>query len=196
MDIVPVRLAGSTVVLEPLQTQDLESVYDAALADTSIWRWSPDRMQSRADAAARFLPTMTFTERKLGISFVTRDAATNAVVGGTCFCNASPKDKRVEIGYTWLVREYQRTRANTEAKFLMMQHAFDVWGALRVEWKTDVRNTTSRNAIARLGAKEEGILRSHTLCWDGHRRDSIYFSVLDTEWPEAKARLLGFLKNR
>jgi RimJ/RimL family protein N-acetyltransferase len=97
--------------------------------------------------------------------------------------------RRIEIGFTWIVPRLRRTRVNTEAKLLQLTHAFESLGAVRVEFKTDARNERSRSALLRIGAKEEGTLRSHMLCWDGHRRDSVYFSILDTEWPDVKARL-------
>jgi N-acetyltransferase len=103
--------------------------------------------------------------------------------------NIDRNNRRVEIGSTWIAAPWQRTAVNTEAKFLMLRHAFEVWGCARVELKTDALNNKSRNAILRLGAKEEGTLRRHVITWTGRIRDSVYFSILDNEWPEAKARL-------
>ena len=103
--------------------------------------------------------------------------------------NMDLANRKVEIGSTWVAPRWQRTAVNTEAKYLMMRHAFEVWKCLRVELKTDALNQRSRAAILRLGAKEEGTLRKHMLTWNGRQRDSVYFSILDTEWPQVRSRL-------
>ena len=107
--------------------------------------------------------------------------------------NIDRVNHRVEIGSTWIARPWQRTAVNTEAKYLMLRHAFEVWKCMRVELKTDALNQRSRNAIQRIGAKEEGTLRKHVITWTGRVRDSVYFSILDSEWPQAKARLEAML---
>jgi RimJ/RimL family protein N-acetyltransferase len=103
--------------------------------------------------------------------------------------NIDRVNRRVEIGSTWIAPAWQRTIVNTEAKYLMLRHAFEVWQCIRVELKTDALNQRSRNAILRIGAKEEGTLRRHLITWTGRVRDTVYFSILDAEWPEVKARL-------
>jgi RimJ/RimL family protein N-acetyltransferase len=103
--------------------------------------------------------------------------------------NIDRANRRVEIGSTWIAPPWQRTAVNTEAKYLMLRHAFEEWKCLRVELKTDALNQKSRNAILRIGAKEEGTLRRHVITWTGRVRDSVYFSILDSEWPEVKAKL-------
>jgi RimJ/RimL family protein N-acetyltransferase len=110
-------------------------------------------------------------------------------VGSTRFMNIDRANRRVEIGSTWIAPAWQRTAVNTEAKYLMLRHAIEVWQCVRVELKTDALNQKSRNAILRIGAKEEGTLRKHLITWTGRIRDSVYFSILDTEWPEVKTRL-------
>lgn len=110
--------------------------------------------------------------------------------------NIDRGNRRVEIGSTWIAPAWQRTAVNTEAKYLMLRHAFEVWGCMRVELKTDALNEKSRNAILRIGAKEEGTLRRHLVTWTGRVRDTVYFSILDDEWPEAKRRLQGFLETK
>jgi len=110
--------------------------------------------------------------------------------------NMDLPNRKVEIGSTWIAPRWQRTAVNTEAKFLMLQHAFEVWKCLRVELKTDSLNQRSRRAILRLGAKEEGTLRKHMVTWNGRQRDSVYFSILDTEWPEVKAGLERKMEKR
>jgi RimJ/RimL family protein N-acetyltransferase len=110
--------------------------------------------------------------------------------------NIDLANRHVEIGATWIGREWQRTPINTEAKYLMLAHAFEKLGCVRVELKTDALNEKSRNAILRIGAKEEGIFRKHVVCWDGRIRDTVWFSILDSEWPEVKASLEKKLKPR
>ncbi|MGH8322046.1 MAG: GNAT family N-acetyltransferase [Gammaproteobacteria bacterium] len=130
-------------------------------------------------------------EQRRGVSmpFVTRLAAGDRVVGSTRFGNMDLKNRHVEIGWTWIGRPWQRSVVNTEAKYLMLQYAFDVLGCLRVELKTDALNERSRAAIKRIGAKEEGILRRHTLTANGRMRDTVYYSILDNEWPTVKSAL-------
>lgn len=118
------------------------------------------------------------------------------LVGSTRFGNYDPANRRIEIGWTWLAKPWQRTTVNTEAKYLMLSHAFEKLGLVRVELKTDVLNEPSRKAMLRIGAKEEGILRKHTLMWTGRYRDSIYYSILDDEWPAVKRRLQGLLQQK
>src|SRR5262249_57209821 len=110
-------------------------------------------------------------------------------IGSARLMNIDRSNQGGEMGSTWIAPAWQRTAVNTEAKYLMLRHAFEQWKCIRVELKTDVLNEKSRNAILRIGAKEEGILRRHVLTWTGRVRDSVYFSILDSEWPEAKKRL-------
>jgi RimJ/RimL family protein N-acetyltransferase len=123
------------------------------------------------------------------VVFATVKRDTGQVIGSTRFMNIDRANRRVEIGSTWIAREWHRSAVNTEAKYLMLRYAFEVWGCIRVELKTDVLNQRSRNAILRIGAKEEGTLRRHVITWTGRVRDTIYFSILDNEWPDAKAAL-------
>jgi RimJ/RimL family protein N-acetyltransferase len=127
------------------------------------------------------------------LPFVTIDKESGEVIGSTRFGNIDRANRRVEIGWTWVTPRFQRTHVNSEAKYLMLTHAFDVLGCVRVELKTDVLNTKSRDAMLRMGAKEEGVLRKHMLAYGGRWRDTIYYSVLDTEWPEVRQRLAGFV---
>jgi RimJ/RimL family protein N-acetyltransferase len=118
---------------------------------------------------------------------------TGELVGSTRFLSMAPEHRRVEIGGTWIAPPYQRTRVNTETKYLMLRHAFDVWRCIRVELKTNARNSASRSAILRLGAIEEGTLRKHMLNADGTTRDSVYYSIVDDDWPRVKRHLEGLL---
>jgi RimJ/RimL family protein N-acetyltransferase len=117
------------------------------------------------------------------------DKSSGRIIGCTRYMNIDARNRRVEIGSTWIGKPWQRTIVNTEAKYLMLRHAFETLGCVRVELKTDALNTRSRNAILRIGAKEEGTLRRHVLTWDGRMRDTVYFSILDSEWPAVKAEL-------
>ena len=128
------------------------------------------------------------------VPFATVERATGRVIGSTRYMNIDRANRRVEIGATWIAKPWQRTAMNTEAKYLMLRHAFETLGCVRVELKTDALNEKSRNAILRIGAKEEGTLRRHMVTWTGRLRDSVYFSVLDSEWLQVKAELEAKLK--
>jgi len=130
------------------------------------------------------------------LPFVTIERSSGRIVGSTRFGNYDPLNRRIEIGWTWLAGAWQRTATNTEAKYLMLTHAFERLGCVRVELKTDVLNLPSRKAMTRIGAKEEGILRKHTLMWTGRYRDTVFYSILDAEWPQVKARLETLLIRR
>lgn len=184
----PVTLAGRHVRLEPLSLGHVPALCEVGL-DPELWRWTlsevgtPEEMRAYVDTALR--------ERDEGRSlpFATVDAAGGRVIGSTRFASLSAADRRVEIGWTWVGRPWQRTPANTEAKYLMLRHAFEALGMVRVELKTDALNLRSRAVILRLGAREEGTLRRHMRSRGGRMRDTVYFSVLDDEWPEVRARL-------
>src|SRR6185312_13200294 len=123
------------------------------------------------------------------LPFATVNATTGQVIGSTRYMNIDQPNRRVEIGATWIAAPWRRTAINTEAKYLMLRHAFETLGCIRVELKTDSLNQRSRNAIRRIGAQEEGILRQHLVTWSGRLRDSVYFSILDSEWPRVKQDL-------
>jgi len=192
MDLTPRNLEGPTIRLEPLTPAHLDGLCDAGL-DPELWRLTVSRIRTRADMA-RYLDE-ALTEQRAGtaLPFATVWRATGRVIGSTRFGNASPPNRRVEIGWTWLARPWQRTGANTEAKYLMLRQAFEQWGCIRVELKTSALNQRSRAAILRIGAREEVILRHHMINEDGSLRDSVFFSLLADEWPQAKGRLEGML---
>jgi len=188
--VMPVTLEGSIVRLEPVRREHAEIFWEVAKdALDDIFRWIPYRMKTRDDF--QHLVEKAFDEQAHGDSvvFATVECGSGQVIGSTRFMNIDRANRRVEIGSTWIVPAWQRTAVNTEAKYLMLRHAFEVWQCIRVELKTDAMNQKSRNAILRIGAKEEGTLRRHVVTWTGRVRDSVYFSILDTEWPEVKARL-------
>lgn len=186
----PITLEGSIVRLEPIRAEHAEFFWNAAKdALDNIFQWIPYRMKTREDFQR--LVEKAFQEQQRGesIVFATVERQSGRVIGSTRFMNIDRMNRRVEIGSTWIAPAWQRTGVNTEAKYLMLRHAFEVWQCFRVELKTDALNQRSRNAILRIGAKEEGTLRRHVLTWTGRVRDSVYFSILDLEWPEVKTKL-------
>lgn len=188
--IAPFTLEGNYVRLEPLRPEHADMLWGIAkdhLAD--LFQWIPYKFQSREDFRKFNAMVLKEQERGVSIPFATHDGRSNQLVGTTRYMNMDLTNRKVEIGSTWIAPQWQRTVINTEAKYLMLRHAFETWNCMRVELKTDALNQRSRRAILRLGAKEEGTLRKHMVCWDGRQRDSIYFSILDTEWPEVKGQL-------
>ena len=188
--VTPVTLEGAAVRLEPIRLEHVEIFWEAAKDSLDdIFQWIPYRMKTREDF--QHLVEKIFEEQERGesVAFATVQRVSGKVIGRTRFMNIDRANRRVEIGSTWIIPAWQRTAVNTEAKFLMLRHAFEEWRCIRVELKTDALNQKSRNAILRIGAKEEGTLRRHVITWTGRARDSVYFSVLDTEWPQMKARL-------
>jgi N-acetyltransferase len=193
--VTPLTLDGSSVCLEPLRRGHAELLWRIAqdrLDD--IFRWIPYRMNAREDFEAIVGKALAEQERGESVVFATVERASGQAIGSTRFMNIDRANLRVEIGSTWIAPAWQRTAVNTEAKYLMLRHAFEVWRCMRVELKTDALNEKSRNAILRLGAKEEGTLRKHLITWTGRIRDSVYFSILDSEWPEVKSRLEARLR--
>lgn len=186
----PVTLEGEVVRLEPLRREHAPLLWDVAKdALDDIFRWIPYAMRTAEDLQSGIEKILAEQARRQSIAFATVERSSGHLIGSTRFMNMDLANRRVEIGSTWIAPAWQRTAANTEAKYLMLRHAFEQWRCLRVELKTDALNQKSRNAILRLGAKEEGTLRKHMVTWDGRSRDSVYFSILDTEWPQVKARL-------
>lgn len=187
---LPITLEGSVVRLEPLRREHAEIFWEVARNDLdNIFRWIPYRMQTREDFEAWVEKSHAEQQRGESVVFATVERSSGRVIGSTRFMNIDRVNRRAEIGSTWIAPAWQRTAVNTEAKYLMLRHAFEVWQCFRVELKTDALNQRSRNAILRIGAKEEGTLRRHVITWTGRVRDSVYFSILDSEWPEAKAKL-------
>jgi RimJ/RimL family protein N-acetyltransferase len=189
--VTPITLEGSVVRLEPIRHDHVGDFWNIARNALDIFQWIPYRMQTREDFQG--LVEKAFGEQKRGESvvFATVERGSGRVIGSTRFMNIDRINRHVEIGSTWIAPPWQRTGVNTEAKYLMLRHAFEVWQCFRVELKTDALNQKSRNAILRIGAKEEGILRRHVITWTGRVRDSVYFSILDSEWPEVKTKLEG-----
>jgi RimJ/RimL family protein N-acetyltransferase len=192
MKVSPVTLSGRHVRLEPLTSAHIEPMF-AAASDPELWRWTLTQIASIDDMRDYVNAALDGQRAGTALPFVTTDASTSDVIGSTRFGNIDMANRRVEIGWTWLRRDRQRTACNTEAKYLMLSHAFDVLGCIRVELKTDALNERSRAAILRIGAVQEGILRAHMITASGRVRDSALYSILDREWPEVRSRLEGVL---
>jgi RimJ/RimL family protein N-acetyltransferase len=188
MEISPVTLDGQHVRLEPLSATHHEALI-AAAGDGELWNSNVTIVPSRTTMAEYIKCALDAEAQGSELPFVIIRKASDEVVGTTRFYDIVRNDRRVAIGYTWVRTSAQRTAVNTEAKLLLLAHAFEQWRCNRVEFITDVLNQQSRAAILRLGAKEEGILRNHMVMPNGRIRDSVCFSIIAAEWPEVKARL-------
>ena|ERR1700720_1242987 len=202
------RLSGRHVRLEPLDQRHVDCLAAAAAVDRALYQWSPIP-QGKAETIRYVETALAWLNAGTALPFATVRVEDDVVIGSTRFFDLErwawpPGHARhgrqapdaCEIGYTWLTRSAIRTRANTEAKLLMLTHAFETWEVLRVCLHTDVRNQRSRAAIERIGGKFEGILRSHRMAADFIARDSARFSIVAAEWPEVKQRLNGLLDQR
>lgn len=188
MNVQEVTLQGSYVRLEPLRADHFVQLCSIGL-DQTLWQWTATRITSPAEMRDYIGRALDEKVAGKGLPFVTVWSTTGEVVGCTRFGNIDPENRGLEIGWSWVATPWQRTPVNTEAKYLMMRHAFETMNCIRVAIKASSLNERSRKAILRLGAKEEGILRNHMIIHGGRTRDTVYFSVIDSEWPEVKARL-------
>lgn len=192
MVVEPVMLRGSIVRLEPMTAEHVDALALVGL-EPELWRWIPDQVATREEMRAYVTAALEELRRGVSLPFVTIANANNQVIGSTRYGNIDMANRRVEIGWTWITSAYQRTAVNTEAKLLLLSHAFETLKVNRVELKTDALNQRSRAAIARLGAVEEGIFRKHLVTQTGRVRDTVYYSIIEVEWPAVKARLLTLL---
>jgi len=189
MKIEPIVLEGNSVRLEPLSIQHNEGLCEA-IYDGELWTLHVT-LVPHPDSINGFISNaLEAYEMGDGLTFATINIETGRVVGSTRFMKSNFSNKRIEIGFTFLGKSWQRTKINTEAKFLMLTHAFESLKLNRVEFLTDYLNVNSRQAILRLGAKEEGILRNHVIMPDGRVRDSVLYSIIRNEWPGIKQHLL------
>lgn len=188
MNPQPVSLRGTFVQLVPLSLDHVPALARVGL-DPELWRWVPTAMTTPEEMHAYVASALDEQTRGLALPFAITDTSSGEVIGCTRFANIDVKNRRLEIGWTWLARSHQRTAANTNAKRLLLGHAFDDLGAMRVELKTDALNDRSRAAIVRIGAVQEGIVRKHSITASGRVRDAVYFSILDTEWPAVRRTL-------
>jgi RimJ/RimL family protein N-acetyltransferase len=189
----PTTLAGTHVVVAPLTPAHAPDLF-AAGQDEATWEFMPrPALRSVDDAASMVRQALVETDAGLEVAFVMVSTASGTAVGSTRFLDIQRPHRALEIGWTWIGPSWQRTAINTECKLLLLGHAFDRLGAHRVTLKTDARNLRSQRAIERIGAVREGVLRRHRVCWDGFVRDTVYYGIVDAEWPGVKARLLGLL---
>ncbi len=188
MTVAPVTLEGARVRLEPLTLAHHAALSEIGL-DEDIWRWSPEPVETPEGMRAYIEAALAGQASGSFLPFVIVARESGRVAGSTRYGNIEREHRRVEVGWTWLGREWQRTFVNTEAKYLLLRHAFETLGCLRVEFKTDSLNERSRRALLRIGAKEEGTFRNHMITASGRLRHSVYFSIINSEWPRSKADL-------
>ena len=193
MEIAPVTLTGSVVRLEPLSEVHVPDLTVAA-HDENIWRYMlysyPDT-QTKMLAWVRDILARQAAGTDLAFTIIHR--ASGRAIGATRYLEIRPLHRSLEVGGTWYATEFQRTAVNTECKYLLLKHAFEILGCVRVQFKTDLRNEHSQRALERIGAVKEGILRQHMITPEGYLRDSVYYSILDREWEGVKTRLEGLL---
>lgn len=189
LHVEPVTLEGAVARLEPLGPHHADDLFVAA-QDEAIWAYMPvDPSASREAIAGWIEDALAARAAGTQMPFAIIQRASGKAVGSTRYLTITPRDRALEIGWTWLAPDVRRTAVNTECKFLLLRHAFEQLGAVRVQIKTDARNLTSQRAIERLGAVREGVLRKHMLTQHGHQRDTVMYSIIAEEWPAVKARL-------
>lgn len=189
LKIEPVILTGQVVRLEPLQMKHTTDLYQAA-QDPAIWTYmSIPPISSRNEMEQVIVTALHEQEQGVSLPFAIIDLAQNRVVGSTRYLDIKPYHRGLEIGWTWLAPSVQRTGINTECKYLLLRHAFEVCGAIRVQLKTHHMNFKSQRAIERLGAFKEGTLRNHMIMPDSSYRHTVFYSIIDSEWPSVKAGL-------
>lgn len=182
-------LKGNTVSLLPLKREHAKALIEAA-SDGQLWNlWYTSVPDERA-IDSHIEEALFEQETGNGLPFVVVDNSTQKIIGSTRFCHADTLNKRVEIGFTWYAKSYQRTQTNTECKYLLLSYAFEELLAIAVEFRTHWHNHSSRDAIARLGAKQDGVLRHHQKLSNGSYRDTVVFSIIDVEWPAVKSSLI------
>ncbi|HEV8605361.1 MAG TPA: GNAT family protein [Tepidisphaeraceae bacterium] len=188
MKFQPLTLEGQHVRLEPLTIGHEGRLCEVAF-DPELWRWTSSALMSPQDVRAYIQTALKGAEEGSIVAFATIDPASGRVIGSTRFAHIEAQHRKVEIGWTWIARPWQRTPINTEAKYLMLRHAFESWGCIRVQLWTNALNAKSRAAIERIGAKYEGCLRNHMIMPTGTIRDTVSYSIIESEWPEVKREL-------
>jgi RimJ/RimL family protein N-acetyltransferase len=193
MNISPITLTGQFVRLEPLSMDHLQDLCLVGL-DDEIWRYMVyGWVRSEQDMRNWIAEILKRQEKGTDLPFAVIDLKSGKAIGATRYMEIRPKDRGLEIGGTWYGRAYQRSVVNTECKLLLLQHAFEGLGCIRVQFKTDLRNIRSQKAIERIGATKEGIFRNHMILPDGTIRHSVYYSIIVEEWQSVKAHLIGLL---
>ena len=196
MEVKPIVLQGKHVRLEPMTEAHFPALAEIGVGQP-FWDFMVyGHMQTAADMRGWVQDILSRAKKRTDLPFVAIYLASGRVAGATRYMNIMPNDRGLEIGGTWYGPEFQRTVVNTECKYLLLRHAFETLGCIRVQLKTDLRNERSQKAIERIGAVKEGVLRNHIILPDGHYRHSVYYSILDTEWPEVKKRLEEMMNNR
>lgn len=187
--VTPVTLQGKYVRLEPMKETHIPGLAEIGIGQ-SFWDFMLyGEIQSEADMRNWVFGILRRAEKGTDLPFVAIDLASGRVAGATRYLNIMPNDRGLEIGGTWYGTDFQRTPVNTECKYLLLTHAFETLKCIRVQLKTDARNERSQKAIERIGAKKEGVLRNHMILPDGRYRDSVFYSILETEWGEVKRNL-------
>jgi RimJ/RimL family protein N-acetyltransferase len=189
----PITLSGRIVRLDPMWLEHAPALAEVGMAP-ELWRLQPAPISSLNDMQAYVAKALDDQRKGTALPFVIVDQATAQIIGSTRYMDIAPEHRRLEIGATWLTPAHQRTGVNTEAKLLLLIHAFEGLGVQRVVFKTEALNEQSRRALLRIGAVEEGTFRKHLIAESGRARDMVYFSILDTEWPAAKAALASRLR--
>jgi RimJ/RimL family protein N-acetyltransferase len=193
MVITPVILEGRHVRLEPLTLEHAARLAEVGL-DADLWTWIPTPVRTPQEMSAYVQTALKEQATGSTLPFALIEKSTGRTVGSTRYGNVDRDHHRVEIGWTWVARQWQRTAINTEAKYLLLRHAFETLRCIRVELKTDSLNERSRAAILRIGGRQEGIFRNHMITASGRIRHTVYFSIVDSEWPAVKARLEAKLR--
>ena len=188
MLVQPVTLEGRSVRLEPLALSHEADLREVAF-DKELWRYSPSAIEKPEDLREYMETALRWQSEGTALPFATVDRGSGRAIGSTRYAAIDSVNRHLEIGWTWIAAAFQRTHVNTQAKYLMLCHAFESLNCLRVEFKTDSLNEKSRRALLRIGALEEGTFRNHMIMPDGRLRHSVYYSIIDSEWPEAKASL-------
>ena len=189
MNIQPIKLSLYSVRLEPLSEVHIPGLFLVG-QDETIWRYMRyGKIQTEAQMGEWVYKLLEAQVRGTDLPFTVFHSATNQVIGATRYLEIQPDNRSLEIGGTWYAPAYQHTAVNTECKYLLLKHAFEVLGCIRVQFKTDVRNLRSQRALERIGAVKEGTLRNHIILPEGTIRSSIYYSILDSEWIGVKAHL-------
>jgi RimJ/RimL family protein N-acetyltransferase len=193
MVIAPVILEGRHVRLEPLAPKHAAGLAEVGL-DEDLWKWIPTPLGTPEEMRAYVQTALDEQRKGSALPFALVEKSSDCIIGSTRYGNIDRAHHRVEIGWTWVARQWQRTAINTEAKYLLLRHAFETLKCIRVELKTDSLNERSRAAILRIGAREEGTFRNHMITANGRIRHTVYFSILDSEWPAVKTRLEAKLR--
>jgi RimJ/RimL family protein N-acetyltransferase len=194
MNVEPITLEGRWVRLEPLTQHHAARLAEAA-RNEEIWRYMPAKLTTIEQIKHWITETLALQATGAVLPFAIVERAEGRAIGSTRYLNIMPRDRGLEIGWTWLGRAAWRTPVNTECKYLLLRHAFETLDCIRVQFKTDQRNERSRRAIERIGGQFEGILRQHMVLPDGSYRDSAFYSIIDVEWPAVKAKLADRLYN-